>query len=328
MSINQDYIDCPPFVGLLQFETSTACDGKCTFCNHHIMKRCGSASWSTILEVIDTCAPFASTACPFLMGEPLLEPRLTTILDNLKQVNPKIQTHIYSNMHSLTAEKTREIVDSQLLDLLTVSFYGATPDLYSKYQPGFDYHRTRENIKQFMAYRNSRGLKKPQVQMHFIALPDLLRHYTQFEKEWSSYADNVGITVYRTHNQQEQTEAERWEQLIHGKHAPLRVPCSRIWSGFYVHFNGDVVPCSADYNGENVLGNIHECYRPMDIWWGAKAKAFRQKHINQQWDSIPMCRNCNYWKYEMPKDWVKYWLNYYGGKNIVETSLLLATTQH
>ena len=310
----KEYIENPNFVGLLQFETNTTCDGKCTFCNHKIMKRCGTASWSTLLEVIDTCAPYAQTACPFLMQEPSLDKRLVTVLDNLKQVNPNINTHIYSNMHNMNHAKATEIIDSQLLDTLTVSFYGPTPELYAKYQPGFDWHKTRENIKQFIKIRNNKGLVKPYVQMHFIGLPELLHDYPAYRKEWEGYADNLGITVYRTHTEQEEAEAGQWQKLLHGKHAPKRVPCARLWSGFYVLYNGDVVPCSADYNGDNVLGNIHNCYRPTDIWWGEKAKAFRQKHIDQKTCDIEMCRNCNYWKYEMPREWVQYWMDYYAGK--------------
>src|SRR3972149_6129718 len=92
-----EYVKKPPFVGLLQFETATACNGKCTFCKHKDMHRNGKASWQTILEAIDTCVPYAQTVCPFLMQEPLLEQRLPAILDNIKQINPRVKTQIYTN---------------------------------------------------------------------------------------------------------------------------------------------------------------------------------------------------------------------------------------
>jgi radical SAM protein with 4Fe4S-binding SPASM domain len=309
-----EYVEHPSFVSLLQFEPSTACDGACTFCHHPNLKRKGTATWSTLLEIIDSCAPYASTACPFIMGEPILEPRLIPILDNLKQVNPKINTHIYTNFYSMDKQKARDIIESQVLDSISVSFYGPTPELYAKYQPGFKWEQTRSNIKQFMQIREKLGLVKPTVQMHYIGLPDLLHYYPTFEAEWNSIVDHVGVTVYRTQSLEEETETQRWMPLVHGKHAPMRVPCSRIWGGFYVHFNGDVVPCCGDYEAEHVLGNIHDVYHPSDIWWGDKAKAFRQLHIDQKWRDIPMCSKCNYWKYEMPKDWVQYWLNRYAGK--------------
>ena len=322
MSVNFDqYVEEPPFVGLLQFEPSTACDGSCTFCPHPKLKRKGTASWSTLLEIIDTCAPHAGSACPFLMGEPLLEPRLTAILDNLKQVNPKIQTHIYTNFYSMTQQKAQELIEQQLLDLITVSFYGPTPELYAKYQPGFKWEQTRSNIKDFMQLRRKMGYLKPRVQMHYIALPDLYKVYPAYLDEWTGIVDQVGATVYRSHTQQENVESELWQKIIHGVHAPMRVPCARIWSGFYVLCNGDVVPCSGDCEGENVLGNINSCYKPQDIWHGEKAKAFRQLHVEQRQKEIPMCQNCNYWKYEMPRDWVQYWMNHYAGKPILLESL-------
>lgn len=86
--------------------------------------------------------------------------------------------------------------------------------------------------------------------------------------------------------------------------------------------NGDVVPCSGDCEGDNILGNIRGAYHPVDIWWGEKAKAFRQKHIDQKQNEIAMCKNCNFWKYEMPKNWLLYWMERYG---YTKQSLPLAT---
>jgi len=298
----EKYVQEPPFVGLLQFETGTACNGKCTFCSHKDMKRSGTASWSTILEVIDQCAPYAQTVCPFWMQEPLLEPRLPAILDNVKQVNPKTETVIYTNMAKLP-KWWRQLVDEQNLDTMIISFYGATPQLYRKYQPGFNWNRTRRNIKRFMAYRKSKGYKKPYVKMHYIMLPDTVAAAKGFAEEWINIVDSVGGTVYRTYETNE--ALEQFEQKQYGA-PPKRVPCIRLWSGFYVQFNGDVCPCSADSQGDNVLGNVLE-QNFRQIWWGPKAREFREKHIKGEY--AEMCRNCNYYKYEMPKEWIQYWLN-------------------
>lgn len=308
-----EYVEHPPFVPLLQFETSTVCNGACVFCHHKDMTRKGIASWSTILEVIDICAPFADTVCPFLMGEPLLEPRLCTILDNIKQVNHKTNTQIYTNMAKLPKD-WHNIIDEQNLDTMIISFYGPTAELYKKYQPTFDWARTRRNIRRFMAYRKKQGLAKPFVKMHYISLPDLMGQNAsvarEFFTEWRQIVDNVGNTVYRTYDEDDPVfdsleQAQRWEHLLYGEPPPKRVPCQRLWSGLYVLFNGDVVPCSADYNGVSVLGNIHE-EDPRKIWWGDNHQAFRQKHVDGVYEGL--CTHCNYWKYEMSEQWVTYWL--------------------
>lgn len=302
--IDDKYVKTPPFIPLLQFETTTNCDGACTFCNHKTMRRHGNAKWSTMLEVIDQCVPHAAEVCPFLMGEPFKEPRLDAILDNIYQVNPWTKTVLYSNMHAPTHRQLCEIVDHQFLDRLIVSFYGPTPELYRKYQPTFDFERTANNIRYLMNYRKKQRKEKPEVIMHYIALPDLLKEYVGFDRQWSRVVDRVGATVYRPHTKEEAEYAEGFENDLWGKHASRRVPCQRLWTGFYVLFNGDVVPCSADYNGVNVLGNIHDS-EPIDIWWGEKATAFREAHARGEY--ADMCRHCNYWKFEMNPEWNSYW---------------------
>lgn len=311
----QRYVETPPFVGLLQFETGTTCNGRCLFCHHKDMMRKGTASWSTILEAIDVCAPYAETVCPFMMQEPLLEPRLCAVLDNIKQVNPFTKTQIYTNMAKLPSD-WRNLIDEGNLDTMIISFYGPTPELYKKYQPTFNWHQTRDNICRFMGYRRAQGLSKPFVKMHYIALPDLIgpkgvtaKH---FFSEWNKVVDAVGTTVYRTHDLEDPcfqslSEAEKFEYTLYGAPVPKRVPCQRLWAGLYVLFNGDVVPCSADYDGVNVLGNIHE-EDPRRIWLGKKHQEFRKQHVKGKYNSLDLCRHCNYWRHEMSEEWVTYWL--------------------
>lgn len=167
------------------------------------------------------------------------------------------------------------------------------------------------NIITFMGLREKLGLQKPHVKLHYIGLPDLLQFYPQFLKDWQPIVDDLGVTVYRSHNQKEDEDASKFQSLIYRGRAKMRVPCYRAWTGFYTLYNGDVVPCSADYEGDNVLGNIHDAYAPTDVWWGEKALAFRQLHVEQRQNEIEMCAGCNYWKYEMPPEWVEYWTGRY-----------------
>ena len=305
----QEYITHPSFIPLLQFETNTFCDGKCVFCSHKDMKRVGTAKWSTLLEIIDTCVPYAQTVCPFIMQEPWLEPRLTAILDNVKQVNHKAKTLIYSNMHSATPQQMRELLTSELLDDLIISFYAPTPQLYKKYQPTFNFSHTTSNIRKFMELKRKLGVNKPTVTMHYIALPDLLKYGEQFITTWKPIVDKVGVTIYRPHSDPDPFigNVDEYDRKVWGEHLPKRVPCSRLYMGLYILFNGDVVPCTADFNGENVLGNILET-EPLDIWWGEKATQFRKEHAEGKY--APMCRVCNYWKYEMTPEWSANWISY------------------
>jgi hypothetical protein len=107
----EEYINTPPPPSFVQFETSTDCNAKCTFCPRSEMKRHGRAKWSTLRRIMCELIPNAEFVAPFLLQEPFLEPRLVSILANIKHINSKSKTIVYSNMGSVEREKIEEIVD-------------------------------------------------------------------------------------------------------------------------------------------------------------------------------------------------------------------------
>jgi radical SAM protein with 4Fe4S-binding SPASM domain len=67
-------------------------------------------------------------------------------------------------------------------------------------------------------------------------------------------------------------------------------PCPRPWMMANIMSNGDVVPCTYDYDSSMKLGNIRE--QPLtEIWNGATYVEFRKKLSNDR-QSFEKCRNC------------------------------------
>jgi radical SAM protein with 4Fe4S-binding SPASM domain len=66
--------------------------------------------------------------------------------------------------------------------------------------------------------------------------------------------------------------------------------CDHIVQTITFKWNGDVVPCCFDIEGDYVIGNIME--KPLsDLWNNEKYKEIR-KSIHQR-NYIPLCSNCN-----------------------------------
>ena len=67
-------------------------------------------------------------------------------------------------------------------------------------------------------------------------------------------------------------------------------PCTAPYDEVVILWNGDVVACCYDYDGSNVIGNIHGIpYRPYGMVKGLEAEgAFSRKTI----DKLSLCRNC------------------------------------
>ncbi len=61
--------------------------------------------------------------------------------------------------------------------------------------------------------------------------------------------------------------------------------------------DGRVVPCNADYNGEEVLGNLNH-QSLMEIWHGEPFKKFREKFIKSQFTCDDLCNRCGFYPFK------------------------------
>jgi len=271
------------------------------------MKRRGQrATWGTIGKIIQEAVHKVDLVCPFLMQEPLIEPRLIPILANIKVRNPNVETVLYTNMNALTDEQTSKIIDYDLLNELHISFYGPTSELYKKWQPPLDRNQTIENIKKFHTYRQQRGKRLPQILIHVLGVPEIFKEWKAYE-ELAPYADGIAIVQYDTFHGNMHDYGGDQTRFMGTMPAP-RTPCQKLWKSLNVHFDGNVVPCCIDYDDENVMGNIHHNTLE-EIWTNDKFQKMRNLHMQGRWNEIPMCKNCIVHEYQFSKDWIVYWLN-------------------
>jgi len=263
------------------------------------MGRSGVAKWSLINKLIHETADKVSTICPFLYQEPFLEPRLISILTNIKQNNPLCQTVLYSNMGNVPTETIEQIIQFNLLDELHISFYGPTEELYKKYQPPLDRAKTVENIQKFYKIREAKGKTKPKITLHVLNVPEILAEINGY-KDVIRYVDESAIVQFDTfHGDIPDLAGDQTKTLG----LPFKkVPCERLFKGVNVHFDGSVVPCCLDYKDENVMGNA-TTQTLQEIWNGPKFQAFRKLHLEGKQDTIPMCKNCRVYEYQFSREW-------------------------
>jgi len=69
-----------------------------------------------------------------------------------------------------------------------------------------------------------------------------------------------------------------------------RDTCRRLWFSTVINWDGTVVPCCFDKDGDFVMGNILQ-ESLEQIWWGRRYQAFRDAVLRNR-AGIAMCRNC------------------------------------
>jgi radical SAM protein with 4Fe4S-binding SPASM domain len=256
--------------------------------------------WSLILKIIDQAVQFGASAfCPFLMQEPLLEPRLISILRNIKMQNHKIQTTVYSNMSLMTEEKSLEILDAGVMDNLEVSFYAPTQKIYERLQPPLKYGVVGGNIQRFMRLKREGGYASPKVVLHYIAMPGLYEHARQFMEQWGQVVDAVGFVHYDNwHGDQPDLERDAYW--------PVNPERPRLWHNMQILSSGEVVPCCIDYEALEPMGNISKNTLKA-IWNNTRFQELRRKHVERRFSDIPLCRSCTVWRYQHPETWNTFW---------------------
>jgi radical SAM protein with 4Fe4S-binding SPASM domain len=299
--IDDAFIENPPFPSFIQFETSTACNAHCMMCPHDQMKRHGVASWTTLNKVIREAITQASEACPFLMQEPMLEPRLFSVLANIKQNNPVCAVTIYSNMGKLHPDIER-IIEHGLLDELHISFYGPTKELYAKYQSGLDWETTKANIRTVKALKEKHHKTTPRTNLHILAVPDIIQAISSYD-----VTHDVNAASFVPFDTFHGTISDLGADMKEFCGVPAeRTPCQRLWTGLNVHFDGTVVPCCIDYDEMMHFGNINE-ESLEDIWKGKRFQNMRNMHILRMWDKLPLCKDCKVHEYNFSQEWRDYW---------------------
>jgi len=294
------------FPSFVQFETNNNCNARCEFCCYGKMKRPHETMpWSLILKIIDEAiANGAGAFCPFLMQEPLLEPRLIPILRNIKMQNSHIVTTVYSNMSLMTESKAKAILEAGVIDNLEISFYAPTKEIYERLQLPLKYDVVMENIKRFMRIKGEGGYTKPIVNMHYIAMPELYEGAKVFLDMWKPIVDNVGFVHYDNwHGDQPDLENDDYWPVLPEKE---RFPCPRLWHSMQILSNGQVVPCCIDYEGLEPMGNVRE-WHLKEIWNNQRFQWIRRMHVERRFDEIPLCKDCTLWRYQHPLEWNNFW---------------------
>lgn len=292
---------------MLQFETNTACNANCTFCEHNCMTRKGVMPTSKIIDLIYHFGHKVNEIIPFGMQEPLLEPRLSAILANIKQLNPHTQTILFSNLGVYPEQTLREIIDWGTLDQLEVSFYGATEELYRQLQPPLNFEQTKQNILKVMDLKREYGRTKPTVELMMLHTPQTWKHLDGYVAEWTGKVDKVSMVHYDGWCGRQPYNYEVEKAIWNNPGLSDRVPCPRLWNSMYVHYDGTVVPCCLDAHDEDPCGNVFEDW---NIWHNSpRLNELRMLHEQRRFSEIPLCRDCVTWRYGCEMEWNKFWMN-------------------
>lgn len=274
---------------VMQIETTSYCNLRCVFCPYDELSRSkGHMNIDLFNEIISQMDHVATVGLHHF-GEPLLNLEIDKFISHAESRG--IQTTISTNITNLKGEMSQKILKSGLSRLI-VSLDGSTPETYENLRRGAKYNEIIINIANFLHEKVKSGSAKPYVQMQLILTPETKIEQQEFLDKWSGHpgVDQVLFKDERTH---------AGSRIRHDKYVSrednTRHPCRYLWESIVILDDGRVVPCCKDYDGKYILGNLSKGDTLQSIWNNDRMTQLRRAHLDGNWDSIELCKNCTEW---------------------------------
>lgn len=284
----------------LTIEPTNVCNLKCSVCETGagIMRRPkGFMSLNQFEAILSNVGKQVNTLLFYFMGEPFLNKEAYDMIAEARKRG--IYVSVCTNSEFVNA---KQLVESGVNEV-NFQFDGFTLDTFGKYRVGADYRVAYGNLLDFLWQKKGKPIKA-------VLGMIVMRHNEQEVKSFKGipyltlpHLDRYDIInpCVRTIEQGKEflpSDDEYWiydrEAFESGILKPKKIPHNRCWWIYYstvVCWNGDVVPCCRDAQGDYVMGNALE-QDFGEIWNGTKYREFRGAIATRQ-NSVALCHLCS-----------------------------------
>ncbi len=280
----------------VSFELTNNCNLHCPECTSgsDLLKRPrGFMDIDLYKRVAAELHPYLYFMNLYFQGEPMLHPKFYQFPGIVRNAYSVIST----NGHFLSKENAEMIIVSGLRKLI-VSLDGMDQETYSSYRVNGDFDRVVTGIRNVARARDlHRSRLKLEIQFLVTRQNEHQIHeMRQFAKELKAGLKLKSMQVINSHYMDKWLpSAERFRRYkksdgVFRLKSTYPDRCLRLWLNPVITWDGKVLPCCFDKNGEYVMGDLKtETFR--SVWNGLRYSDFRQHILNGR-DRINMCRNC------------------------------------
>ncbi|MEW5721403.1 MAG: radical SAM protein, partial [Chloroflexota bacterium] len=180
---------------VLQIEVTSRCPLRCTFCPNKTLSKNwihGDLPWSIFSECIAPHLSRFDLAYLQGWGEPLLHPYLWEMLRAAKRAGCRVG---FTSCGNFLDETNGARLLDEGVDILSISFSGATPATHEASRVGSNFRELAANVERIARLKKDRGLAAPTIELHFLMLRANLHELPDFARLATSLgADEVVAT--------------------------------------------------------------------------------------------------------------------------------------
>jgi radical SAM protein with 4Fe4S-binding SPASM domain len=285
----------------LSIEPSAHCNLHCTECPvglNRLKRPQGEMSLQLFEKILAETSTTTAYLSLFLEGEPFLNPHLQEFIQKAKQHRQYVS--ISTNGHFLTPSVAENIVLSKL-DKLIISVDGTTQEVYEQYRKGGDLSTVINGIKQLVKAKKKYHSITPLVEVQFLVFRHNEHQIDEIKyrsKQWG--IDHLSIKTAQFYQPEQKTDffptIEKYSRYKDDGNGQVKIKsrlpnrCWRSWHSAVISWDGKILPCCFDKNGDFVMGTL-ESLSLKTIWTSKKYTEFYRTILRRR-ASIEMCRNC------------------------------------
>ncbi len=285
----------------LSIEVTNHCNLNCPECRSGsglLQRERGFMHMSTFERILSECSPFLYSMILYFQGEPFLHGELFEMIKKARQ--KRLHTMTSTNGQFLDSDTAKKVVESGL-DRIIISMDGLDQQVYEKYRVGGNIEKVKKGIEALVEWKKTLRSNTPTVIVQFLVFSHN-QHQIEDVRKWSRKvgADGLEIKTALIHDFENghplmpEEQYSRYRKNSNGKfvlNSPLKNHCWPCWSKAVITWDGKVLPCCFDADGEYVMGNILD-QSFVDIWKGIPYISFRTQLLSNR-KEISMCRNCS-----------------------------------
>ena len=282
----------------LLIELTNICNANCIYCGYRYMKRQKGVMKQELFErLIDEFnnGGGGDINLAGIVGEPLIDPN---IIEKIKYARAKKNIrHIRFSTNSILLQKMgiKKLLKSEV-DSILINIGGMDKDTYRTLFGVDAFYEVFENVKELLVSNRSFGNPIDlTIVIKVISRDDVLKNKNYLSLKKLAETCRTRIVFDYTY--------DSWCGRISKKDMvgdmklklskKKKEPCSLLYSTMTVTWNGNIVPCCRDIDGEMILENVQQ-YSIDEIWKSDKIKNLRRGFSE---GNIPkICSRCGHYE--------------------------------
>ena len=271
----------------LWVEPTSYCNLACVMCPNKDLPRSqkGYMDFGLFRKIIDEASGFVFDVHLLHRGESLLHPDFFRMVEYAHRAG--LITRFHTNGALLDEDKARRLIASGL-DQFAFSFDGYDRETYERIRVKGNFDRTVSQILRFLEIKKELGARRPVTILELIDFPGLFQGDGQRKrKEFLSRFKGLPldkVKVKNLHNWAgDSGRASRKNRYL---------PCTFPWQALIIFWDGSVLPCTQDFQGDSTLGNVRHTSLA-SLWNGQALVKLRRLILSGDIGGLTTCSQCD-----------------------------------